>query len=82
MYMYIHVDVHVNAISTQSCEIQFNLYIYMHVHSEFTALFHTLTSNLEGLCRTAYLHLQRVAKERDGHFDVSEIFLVYTRYYA
>ena len=28
-------------------------------------------SNLEGLCRTAYLHLQRVAKERDGHFDVS-----------
>jgi len=25
--------------------------------------------NLEGLCRTAYIHLQRVAKERDHHYD-------------
>ena len=28
--------------------------------------------NLEGLCRTAYIHLQRVAKERDHHYDVCE----------
>ena len=28
-----------------------------------------LSRNLEGLCRTAYLHLQRVAKERDNHYD-------------
>lgn len=25
--------------------------------------------NLEGLCRTAYIHLQRVAKERDHHYE-------------
>ena len=34
---------------------------------------HTHTHrNLEGLCRTAYIHLQRVAKERDHHYDVCE----------
>ena len=25
--------------------------------------------NLEGLCRTAYLHLQKVAKERDNQYE-------------
>ena len=32
-----------------------------------------LYSDLEALCRTAYVHLQRVAKERDNLFDVSYI---------
>ncbi|CAI8055853.1 Girdin [Geodia barretti] len=38
-------------------------------------------SNLEGLCRTAYLHLQRVAKERDGHFEVLLDTMVERDYY-
>ena len=34
---------------------------------------HTHTHRkLEGPCRTAYIHLQRVAKERDHHYDVCE----------
>ena len=44
----------------------------MYTHMEqIHSLSLSLYSHLEGLCRTAYLHLQRVAKERDGHFDVS-----------
>jgi hypothetical protein len=38
-------------------------------------------NNLEGLCRTAYLHLQRVAKERDGHFEVLLDTMVERDYY-
>ena len=30
---------------------------------------YNLHRSLEGLCRTAYIHLQRVAKERDHHYE-------------
>ena len=30
---------------------------------------YTSHRNLEGLCRTAYLHLQKVAKERDNQYE-------------
>lgn len=32
-------------------------------------LLHYLLRTLQGLCRTAYSHLQRVAKERDTQYD-------------
>ena len=41
--------------------------------ADVTCLYNTAIPlrNLEGLCRTAYIHLQRVAKERDHHYEVS-----------
>ena len=42
----------------------------------FTYYFLCSCRSLEGLCRQAYIHLQRVAKERDHHYDhITEILL-------
>ena len=32
-------------------------------------------SNVEALCRQVYLYLQRVAKERDRHYEVCCIYV-------
>ena len=53
--------------------MQTHMHIYTMVHTyHFLSLHtfaHTFSRNLEALCRTAYLHLQKVAKERDNQYD-------------
>ena len=41
-----------------------HIFIYL-----FFLYAHTSHRNLEGLCRTAYIHLQKVAKERDKQYE-------------
>lgn len=56
-------------------------YMYIHVMIFVIHLCQIFHRNLEGLCRTAYIHLQRVAKERDNHFDTLMEIVLERDYY-
>ncbi len=51
--------------------------LYLHTSRLLSYIHYQLAfRSLEGLCRHAYIHLQRVAKERDHHYDhITEILL-------